>query len=125
MMDQRVPLIRDLLDKLIIDRKGDPMGRVDGIVIVEEAGKQPRVERIEAGIVVLAARLHQKIGRWVRLAAARWGLRRGQPTRISVKKIKEMGIEVKVDVEGDQTPALAWEYFLRERVISKLPRSKS
>ena len=123
-MAEEILLVRDVLDKRLLDSKGDPMGRADGLIFIDEDGKQPRVAYIEAGITVLAARLSRRIGRWVRLMAQRWGLRRGQPTRIRRKQIREMGIELKVDVDGDQTPALAWEHWFRERVISKLPKSK-
>ncbi len=123
-MAQEILLVRDVLDKALLDRKGDPMGRADGLVIVYEDGKQPRVAYIEAGITVLAARLSRRIGRCVRLMAQRWGLRRGQPTRIRWKQVKRIGIELKVDVDGDQTPALAWEHWLRKKAIPKLPKSK-
>jgi hypothetical protein len=121
---EKILLIRDVLDNAMLDRKGDPMGRADGIVIIDEDGRQPRVAYIEAGATVLAARLGKRIGRCVRLMAQRWGLRRGQPTRIRWKQVKEVGIELKIDVDGDQTPARAWENWLREKVIPKLPKSK-
>src|SRR5436190_564358 len=108
-MADRILLIRDVLDKAMLDRKGDPMGRADGVVIFDEDGKQPRVAYIEAGITVLAARLSRRLGRWVRVMAQRWGLKRGQPTRVRWKQIREVGIELKVDVDGNQTPAMAWE----------------
>ena len=123
-MAEKILLVRDVLDKAMLDRKGDPMGRADGLVIFDEDGKQPRVGYLEAGITVLAARLNRRTGRWVRLMAQRWGLKRGQPTRVRWKQITEAGIELKVDVDGDQTPALAWEHWLGAKIIPKLPKSK-
>jgi sporulation protein YlmC with PRC-barrel domain len=35
-------LVRDLLDKKVVDRNGREMGRVDGIVISIRAGAAPR-----------------------------------------------------------------------------------
>ena len=108
----------------MIDRKDDPMGRVDGILLILEEGERPRVVELQGGIVVLGDRLGKRIGRWVRLAAMKWGLRRGERTRVAWKDVRWIEIEVKVDVDGDQMPALEWEHWLGEKLISKLPRSK-
>ena len=124
MKNEQIHLVRDVLDHLMIDKKDDPMGRIDGIVIVDEEGKQPKVLELQGGIVVLGERLGKRIGRWVRLAAMKWGLVRGKRTRVAWKDVRWIEIEVKVDVDGDQTPALEWEHWLGENVISKLPRSK-
>ena len=35
-------LIRDCLDEQLLDRQKRPMGRVDGIILVLEPGRQPR-----------------------------------------------------------------------------------
>jgi hypothetical protein len=124
MKDKKIHLVRDLLDSLMIDKKDDPMGRIDGIVLIVEEGKQPRVAELQSGVVVLGERLGKKIGKWVRLAAMKWGLVKGKRTRVEWGKIRWMDVEIKVDIDGDQTPALGWEHFLAEKVISKLPRSK-
>jgi hypothetical protein len=121
---QKIHLVRDVLDCQLIDKKDDPMGRVDGIVIVEEEGKQPRVAELQGGIVVLGERLGKRIGKWVRLIAMRWGLKRGQRTRVKWRDVRWIHEEMKVDVNGDRTPALVWENWLGEKVIARLPRSK-
>src|SRR6266446_3113122 len=108
----------------MIDKKDDPMGRIDGIVIVDEEGKQPRVAELQGGIVVLGERFGTRIGRWIRWMAMKWGLRRGERTRVKWSEVRWVQTEIKVDVDGDQTPALAWENWLGEKVIGKLPRSK-
>jgi hypothetical protein len=122
--DKQIHLIRDVLDHQMIDKKDDPMGRVDGIVVVDEEGKQPRVEELQGGIVVLGERLGKRIGRWIRWMGIKWGLRRGERTRVKWSDVRWVQSEIEVDVDGDQTPALAWENWLREKVIAKLPRSK-
>jgi len=122
--NEQIHLVRDVLDHLMIDKKDDPMGRVDGIVIAVEEGERPRVVELQGGMVVLGNRLGERIGRWIRLAAMRWGLVRGKRTRVAWKEVRWIEIEVKEDVEGNQTPALEWEHWLGEKVIAKLPRSK-
>ena len=123
-MKDRIHLIRDVLDHQMIDRKDDPMGRVDGIVLILEEGERPRVVELQGGIVVLGERLGKRIGRWTKLAAMKWGLVRGERTRVKWEDVRWVSSETKVDVDGDQTPALAWENWLGEKVIAKLPRSK-
>ena len=123
-MSHRIHLIRDVLDHQMIDRKDDPMGRIDGIVVEVEDGQQPRVVELQGGIVVLGERLGRRIGKWVKLFAMRWGLVRGERTRVKWCDVRWAFSEIKVDVDGCQMPALEWESFLREKVIAKLPRSK-
>ena len=123
-MEKQIHLVRDVLDHQMIDKKDDPMGRIDGIVIEVEEGKQPRVVELQGGIVVLGERLGKRIGKFVRLLAMRWGLVRGEKTRVKWEQDRWVFSETKVDVDGDQMPALAWENWLGEKVIAKLPRSK-
>jgi hypothetical protein len=117
-------LVRDVLDKQMVDRKQDPMGRADGIVLLVEDGRRPRVLYIEAGATVLARRLNARLGRWVCRIARRWGLRRGRPTRLDWSKVQSTGIELKIDVDADPLPALAWEHWLREHIVGRLPGGK-
>jgi len=122
--NKQIHLIRDVLDHQMIDKKEDPMGRVDGIAVVEAEGGRPRVEELQGGIVVLGERLGRRIGKRVRLGAMKWGLLRGKRTRVKWKDVRWIFDEIKVDVDGGQTPALEWEHWLGEKVIAKLPRSK-
>src|SRR4051794_17117980 len=117
-------LVRDVLDKLLIDRNHHPIGRVDGIVLLLEEGKPPRVTCIESGARTWSSRLHPRIGRLVRWMARRWGLKRGKPTRIGWDKVTDVGIEVKVDANADEMPTLAWEHWLRDHVVARLPGGK-
>ena len=54
---------RDVLDKQVVDRDGIKMGRVDGLVLEVREGHAPRIEAIEMGGVVLAARIHPRLAR--------------------------------------------------------------
>ncbi len=49
-------LVADFLDEQLVDRKGEPAGRVDGIVIELREDRPPRVVCVEASpITVLAS----------------------------------------------------------------------
>jgi hypothetical protein len=117
-------LVRDVLDKPLVDRRDGPMGRVDGLVIeLSDDGEAPRVARIECGFPVLARRIHPRIAQWVRALGERFGVRRGRTYRISWSRVKSIKIEIKLDLDADKTPALAWERWLRERVVRYVPWS--
>jgi sporulation protein YlmC with PRC-barrel domain len=113
-------LIRDCLDKQLVDRNGLKMGKVDGIVMELADGSQPRVRYLEVGAATQARRLHPRLGRWAAQLARRWG-RIGDPYRIPWSKVVVSGIDVTVGVEAEQTPALRWELWLREKIIGRIP----
>ena len=41
--------------------------------------------------------------------------------RLPWSKVVPAGIEVIADVEAEKTPALAWELWLRKKVIKRIP----
>lgn len=116
-------VVRDVLDNQLIDRRGRKLGKVDGVVMVVRKDAPPRLAYIEVGAGVLARRLGPRLGKLVAAAGRRWGLRRGEPFRIAWAKVKKIGIDVPVDIDAAETPLLAWENWLRERVIRRIPGS--
>ncbi|HEY9600676.1 MAG TPA: hypothetical protein V6C85_03640 [Allocoleopsis sp.] len=114
-------LIRDVLDNQIVDRNQRKMGKADGIVIELHDGKPPRLAYIEVGIPTLARRLHPGWQRWVAAQMSKWGAKRGESFRIEWSKVRDVGIDVEVDLEAEATPALDYEKWVREHIISKIP----
>ena len=114
-------LIRDCLDKQLSDRNGRKMGKVDGLVMLIEEGQQPRVAFIEVGGVTQARRLHPRLGTWVAGLSKWWRVDRSDPFRIPWSKAVASGIDVTVNLDAEETPALAWEKWLRKKVIGKIP----
>ncbi|HYK41586.1 MAG TPA: hypothetical protein VE007_04295 [Thermoanaerobaculia bacterium] len=114
-------LVRDLLDKQLVDRDGRLMGKVDGIVIQPRRGKAPRVTAIETGAVVLGARLHPAIGRRVERLLARLTKRAAEPVRVPLEKILHRGLEIQVEVDARRTSALALERWLAEKIVGRIP----
>jgi len=103
-------LMRDCLDKQLEDGKKRRMGRVDGIILDVEDGRQPRVSYIEVGVKTLLNRLSPRLAR---LAS--------EPYRIAWGKVKVGLNKVVADVEAEKTPALEWELWLRKKVIGRIP----
>jgi sporulation protein YlmC with PRC-barrel domain len=120
-MPPQIDLVRDVLDKQLIDRDGKRMGKVDGLVLAIDADGRPRVVRIECGFVVLAGRFARRLERIVRLIGQKFGVRKGRAMRIAWSKVKSVGIEVKVDLDAQDTDALAWENWLHRHVTRHLP----
>ena len=115
-------ILKDVLDNQLVDRRGRNMGKVDGIVIELREGKPPRLAYIEVGASVLARRLHPRLGEWA-LALQRKLTKEqdAMPFRIAWSKVRDIGIDVEVDLNAEETEALALEHWLRKHVIGRIP----
>jgi len=117
-------LLRDILDKQIIDRDSTSLGRVDGIVLELRDNAPPRIDAIELGLAVLARRLGPRAERIVNEIRRRWSIRREGRYAIPWPLVAEVNEHhIKVEVVAKETPAFEWENWLRRHVIRKLPGS--
>jgi sporulation protein YlmC with PRC-barrel domain len=117
-----VDLVRDLLDKMVVDRNGREVGRVDSVVLEVRAGAPPLVTAIEIGPSVLANRLHRLLGRWVEALEHGLGVDQGRPLRIPQAAILEVADHIRVDLAFAETSAGTVEQRLR-RWVSAIPGS--
>lgn len=106
-------LVRDLLDKEVVDRNGREIGRVDSIVVEVRDTAGPRVTAIEIGPAVLAYRVHRVLGRWMAAFEHAIGIDEGRPLRIPFSDIIEVGDRIKADLAFGETPAATLEARLR------------
>ncbi len=116
--------IRDVLDNQLVDNKGRKMGKIDGLIMEVRRGKPPRLTFLELGPTTLAERLHPRVGGLARAIGKNWSRRKGGPLRIDFAKVVDIGIDVDVDVDACETSAFAWEDWLREHVVARLPFGK-
>lgn len=114
-------LVRDVLDKQLLDRKGVPMGRVDGLVMHVGERAQPRISHIEIGGATLGARLHPLCARATKRLARLWGPKRLVPVRIPWSRVLTVGHDIELDVEAGKTGALAWEIWIAQHIIKRIP----
>jgi len=114
-------LIRDCLDKQVVDRHGQNMGRVDGIVIQLETGKQPRVAFVELGVETVARRVSSSFERLLKKLIRSQAGEQEARYRIPWSKVIPAGIELVANVEAEKTPALSLELWLRRNVVSRIP----
>ena len=123
MKRERIDLVRDVLDKQLIDREETRMGRVDGIVLAVDGDAQPRIDHLELGFAVLARRLHPRLERWLQSLRERWSVRRSARQIIPWDKVSDLTTHhLQVDVNALETPAFDWERAAR-KVVRKIPGS--
>jgi hypothetical protein len=114
-------LVRDCLDKQLVDRNDCNMGKCDGIVMTTDGRAQPEITYIEIGAVTQARRIHPRFGRWIESVTKRWGVANHDPFRVPWSKVVVTGVTVTVGLDADKTSALAWEQWLRRHVIGRIP----
>jgi sporulation protein YlmC with PRC-barrel domain len=110
-----------LLDQQVTDRKGELMGKVDGVIVELRTEKPPRVAALVIGGGTAAQRVHRGWARWLLRWRRRWGPRGDEPLEIPWSSVLKIGVDVKVDLEAERTPALAWEHWVRDHIIGRIP----
>jgi sporulation protein YlmC with PRC-barrel domain len=114
-------LVRDVLDKQLLDENDREMGRVDGLVMQLGEKTQPRITHIEIGGATLGSRIHPAVGRFSRWLASKWGPKRDGPVRIPWSKVAHLGKNIRLEVEARETGAIDWEIWLARHFIERIP----
>ncbi len=121
-LTDELELARDVLDTQVVDREEVKMGRVDGLLLELREGKPPRIEAIEMGGVVLAARIHPRLARWVDGWRRRFGIRKTAVYKVPWSAVLELNeYHVKIDAAACDTPNFDWERWLQDHVICHIP----
>ena len=116
-------LFRDVLDKPLVDRSGTKMGRVDGLILRLHADAPPEIAWLEAGPEPLLSRISVRLAQWIVDLTRRWGISSGEPVRIEPSQVLEFGKQLTVDFDAPRSNALAWERWLRKKLIDRIPGS--
>jgi hypothetical protein len=114
-------LVRDVLDKKLIDRENCEMGRVDGLVMQVGEKSQPRITHIQLGGETLWMRLHPVVAGLSAKLSRMWGPKRGEPVRIPWSRVLTAGKDVKLDVKARDTGAIDWEIWIARHIIERIP----
>jgi hypothetical protein len=114
-------LVRDVLDKKLLDRENCEMGRVDGLVMQLTDHSQPRVTHIQIGGATLWMRLHPAFARLSNRLARMWGPKRPEPVRIPWSRVVTAGRDIKLDVRAKETGAIDWEIWIARHIIKRIP----
>jgi sporulation protein YlmC with PRC-barrel domain len=110
-----------VLDQQVVDRNGELMGKVDGIVLRLEPGKPPKVDRLVIGGGTAAHRIHPRFGAWLIRWRRRWGPANDEPLEVPWSRVLKIGVDVKLDIDAKRTSAFVWEHWIRDRFIGRIP----
>jgi sporulation protein YlmC with PRC-barrel domain len=116
-------LVRDVLDKQLLDRQGNKMGKVDGLVLERGTEGPPRVLYLEVGSVTLAHRLGARMGHWASRLAHRLADVHAESYRIPWTRVRGVTLEVTVDEAEEETRGNVVERWLRRHVVERIPGS--
>ncbi|HEU4962007.1 MAG TPA: hypothetical protein VFT56_16585 [Sphingomonas sp.] len=122
--EERLRLVRDVLDSQMVDRHDRQSGKVDGIVAELREDGRLVIVAVENGLPEAVRRVSPRVAGWIAALGRRWGVRKGEVYRIPFAKVRRAGITVCLDLDADETPLLAWEKWLREHVIRHIPGAK-
>ena len=114
-------LVRDVLDKKLMDREDCEMGRVDGLVMQFGESSQPRISHIQIGGKTLWMRLHPLLAKLAASLGRKWGPKRTSPVRIPWSRVVTAGRAIKLDVEAKETGAIDWELWIARHIIERIP----
>ena len=117
-------LVRDVLDNRLVDRRKRPMGRADGVILELRDGGPPRVVALESGVTTLFRRLHPGLARRAEQLARRLGLTASERIRIPMEHVVGVAVDLELDVRAQETGAYAWERWLRDHVVRRIPGSR-
>jgi sporulation protein YlmC with PRC-barrel domain len=115
-------LVRDVLDKQVVDRRQARIGKVDGIVLTMRNDGRLKIAFVEMGTSTLVRRLNRRLYRWM-LALSRRGQRTGswRPYRIPWSKITDVGVDIEADIDDSETPFGEAQDWLRRRILNYIP----
>jgi hypothetical protein len=116
-------LVRDVLDKQLLDVNRTRMGKVDGVVLGVGSSHPPRVVALETGPVTLLRRLSPRLAVLLERLEKRLGIEDARPLRLGPEQVLRLDIDVQVAVNAQETRAFAWEDWLRRRVVERIPGS--
>jgi hypothetical protein len=108
-------LVRDVLDKQVLDSQGRPFSKVDGVVLEVSADGPPRVVGLEVGAATRLARLP----RWLTRPLARFTAH-ATSTRIPRSAVLAVARDIRVSVDAPRTPAWRVEAWLA-RLLARIP----
>jgi sporulation protein YlmC with PRC-barrel domain len=111
-------LMRDLVDKQLMDSHGERITKVAGVEVEPREGARPVVRALLVGSEPLARRIGPHVGRLVeRITGGR------REVRIPWEQVEDAGPDVELNVPASVTGATRAEDWVREKIIDKIPGS--
>ncbi len=114
----------DLLDRQILDRGGEGVGKVDDLELgVDDGAGAPYVAALLVGPQALGPRIGGRLGRIVTALAIRLDADRTGPLRIPYELVARVDSAVHLSVGKELLAEPELESWLREHVIARIPGS--
>jgi hypothetical protein len=113
-----------LLDRQLISRDGQQVGNVDDLEIDDLVDGQPSyVRAVLSGAGPWLTRIgSRRLGDWLRWAHGR--LEGGDPCRIAIERVSDIGAHVSVSFDADEIGTLSAERWMRDHVVGRIPGAR-
>jgi len=111
----------DLLDRQILDRDGEPVGKVDDVELDAGEDGVPFVAALLVGQRALGMRIGGRLGRWIAGVALRLSLDERPAARIPFDLVAEIDSAVNLSVRRELLADPPLEVWLRDHVIGRIP----
>ncbi|WP_433362601.1 PRC-barrel domain-containing protein [Actinoplanes sp. CA-142083] len=115
----------DLLDRQIVDRDGEPVGKVDDVELTYDENGVPRVTGLLLGQQALGERIGGGLGRWISAIARRMSEPPDQPPiRIAYDLVAKVDSAVHLSVARELLPEPPLETWVRDHLIGSIPGAR-
>jgi sporulation protein YlmC with PRC-barrel domain len=112
----------DLLDRQIVDRDGEPVGKVDDVELDYDERGDAYVTGLLIGQQALGERIGGGLGRWIWAMARRMSEPPDQPPiRIGFDLVAKVDSAVHLSVARELLPEPPLEAWLRDHLVGQIP----
>ena len=119
---RRLLLGLQLLDRQIVDREGRLAGKVDDVELTTpDEGGPPIVTAVVSGRGALAQRLGGRLGRLAGVLSRRLDPEQGDPGRIPLRDVSDIGNHVTVARDADELTVYTAERAVRDGIVGRIP----
>jgi len=124
-MDAPIQVALTLLDRLILDLKGEPLGRVDDLELTDGGEGPPRLTALLCGPLALGPRLDHKWGEvWASVGQRLRGTGDTEPVRIPWALVRALRPgEVQLGITAGEAKTLSLETWAEQHVTGLIPGS--
>jgi sporulation protein YlmC with PRC-barrel domain len=126
-MSDTIDVAQSLLDRLIVDIKGSPVGRVDDVEFTAfEDGQVPRVTAVLCGPLALGPRLSNVWGdAWMGIGRRLRGRPSADPVRIPWALVGDLAPgEIRLRITVAEAHTVALEDWTLEHIVSLIPGNR-
>lgn len=114
----------DLLDRQILDRNDEPVGKVDDVELSDPSEGAPRLIALLLGPQAYGQRLGGRLGTWIASTAVRLA-GTDAPIRIPIETVADIGVSIKLKVSVEEVErAQRLDHWLRDHLIDRIPGAR-